>query len=49
MQTTFRLGRVAGVEIGLNWSWFFVFALIVWSLSESGSRADQRTTTALAS
>jgi Zn-dependent protease len=35
MQTTFRLGRVAGVEIGLNWSWFFVFALIVWSLSES--------------
>ena len=35
MQTTFRLGRVAGVEIGLNWSWLFIFALITWSLSES--------------
>jgi Zn-dependent protease len=29
---TFSLGRVAGVEIGINWSWAIVFALIVWSL-----------------
>ncbi len=34
MQSTFRLGRIAGIEIGLNWSWLVVFALIVWSLSE---------------
>ena len=32
MQATFSLGRIAGVEIGVNWSWAIVFALIVWSL-----------------
>ena len=29
---TFSLGRLAGVEIGINWSLAIVFALIVWSL-----------------
>jgi len=28
-----RLGRIAGIRIGLNWSWLVVFALIVWSLA----------------
>jgi Zn-dependent protease/predicted transcriptional regulator len=28
-----HLGRIAGVRIGLNWSWAVVFALIVWSLA----------------
>lgn len=31
--STITLGRVAGVEIGLNWTWAIVFGLIVWSLS----------------
>jgi Zn-dependent protease/predicted transcriptional regulator len=31
--STIVLGRVAGVEIGLNWSWIIVFGLILWSLS----------------
>ena len=35
MHPTFRLGRVAGVEIGVNWSWAIVFALIVWSLASA--------------
>ncbi|MGZ4257133.1 MAG: site-2 protease family protein, partial [Gaiellaceae bacterium] len=35
MHPTFSLGRVAGVEIGVNWSWAFVFALIVWSLDSA--------------
>ncbi len=26
-------GRVQGIEIGANWSWFVVFGLIVWSLA----------------
>lgn len=26
------LGRVAGIQIGLNWSWFLVFGLVSWSL-----------------
>jgi Zn-dependent protease/predicted transcriptional regulator len=29
------LGRVAGIRIGINWSWLVVFALIVWSLASS--------------
>jgi Zn-dependent protease/CBS domain-containing protein len=30
---TIQLGRIAGIRIGLNWSWLVVFALIVWSLA----------------
>src|SRR6266511_185757 len=33
MGTSFRLGRIAGIEIGLNWSWLVVFALLVWTLA----------------
>jgi Zn-dependent protease/CBS domain-containing protein len=33
MKPTFTLGRVAGVEIGINWSWLIVVALIGWSLA----------------
>jgi Zn-dependent protease len=29
------LGRVAGIRIGVNWSWLVVFALLVWTLAES--------------
>ncbi len=28
-----RFGRVQGIEIGANWSWFVVFGLIIWSLA----------------
>jgi len=31
--STIVLGRLAGVEIGLNWTWTLVFGLILWSLS----------------
>jgi Zn-dependent protease len=27
-----RLGRIAGVEVGFNWSWLIVLALLVWLL-----------------
>jgi Zn-dependent protease len=33
MTPSLRLGRVAGIEIGLNWSWLVVFALLVWTLA----------------
>jgi Zn-dependent protease/CBS domain-containing protein len=33
MTSSFTLGRIAGIEIGINWSWLVVFALIVWSLA----------------
>jgi len=32
LHASFRLGRVAGVEIGVNWSWVVVVGLVVWSL-----------------
>ena len=31
--STVTLGRVGGVEIGINWTWLAIFALIVWSLA----------------
>lgn len=33
MNPTFEVGRIAGIRIGINWSWLVVFALIVWSLA----------------
>ena len=33
MHASVSLGRIAGVEIGFNWSWLIVVALIVWSLA----------------
>jgi Zn-dependent protease/CBS domain-containing protein len=35
VSSTLRLGRLAGVEIGIHWSWALIFALIVWSLADS--------------
>jgi len=31
--SSFRLGRIAGVEIGVNWSWLIIFALVAFSLA----------------
>jgi Zn-dependent protease/CBS domain-containing protein len=30
---TFRIGRVAGVDIGIHWSWLFIAILLCWSLA----------------
>lgn len=35
MSSSLRLGRLAGVEIGIHWSWALIFALIVWSLADT--------------
>ena len=32
MGSSVRIGRIAGIEFGVNWSWLVVFALIVWTL-----------------
>ncbi|MEU1749714.1 site-2 protease family protein [Micromonospora arida] len=33
MRASFRLGRVAGVPVGVNWSVLVIFALIAWGLA----------------
>ncbi|GAA2711264.1 site-2 protease family protein [Micromonospora olivasterospora] len=35
MRASFRIGRVAGVPVGVNWSVLVIFGLIVWGLSAS--------------
>jgi Zn-dependent protease/predicted transcriptional regulator len=34
MRTDIQLGRIAGIRIGINWSWLVVFALITWTLAD---------------
>ena len=35
MNPSFTLGRIAGIRIGVNWSWLIVVALIVWTLASA--------------
>lgn len=35
MNSSFRLIRVRGIEIGANWSWLFMFGLIIYSLARA--------------
>lgn len=34
MKSSFKLGRIAGIEIGLHYTWIFAFILIAWSLAQ---------------
>ncbi|MBI2955622.1 MAG: site-2 protease family protein [Chloroflexi bacterium] len=33
MQSSFRLGNIFGIDIGIHYTWLFVFALVTWSLA----------------
>ena len=33
MRDSVTIGRVAGITVGINWSWLIVFALIAWTLA----------------
>ncbi len=35
VHASFELGRIAGIRIGVNWSWLVVFALITWTLASA--------------
>ena len=35
MNPSFTIARIAGVRIGINWSWLIVLALIVWTLEST--------------
>ena len=34
MKASFKFGRIAGIEIGVHYTWVLAFALITWSLAE---------------
>src|SRR3989304_2586562 len=34
MLSSFKIGKIAGIEIGVHWSWIFIFALITWSFAD---------------
>jgi Zn-dependent protease/CBS domain-containing protein len=34
MNETLRLGRIAGIPIGINWTWAIIFVIFAWSLAE---------------
>ena len=36
MERTFRLGRLAGVEVELHWTWLLAFALFAYALATGG-------------
>ncbi len=33
MPSSFRLGRIAGIAVGVHYTWLFAFALVAWSLA----------------
>ena len=33
MNSSFKIGKIFGVEIGVHWSWIFIFILITWSFA----------------
>ena len=35
MNPSFTVGRIAGIRVGVNWSWLIVLALIVWTLEST--------------
>jgi Zn-dependent protease/CBS domain-containing protein len=39
MPSSFRIGKIAGIDINVHWSWLFIFALLTWSFA-AGILAD---------
>jgi hypothetical protein len=33
MQSGFRVGRIFGISLFVDWSWFLIFLLITWNLA----------------
>jgi len=35
MKATFRLGKILGIQIGVHYSWLFIFVILTWSLAST--------------
>ncbi len=35
MESSFKLGKIAGIEIGVHYSWLLALGLVTWSLAWS--------------
>src|SRR5919199_1450648 len=42
MENSFKLGRVAGIEVGIHYTWLFAFFLVTWSLAQGFFPANYR-------
>lgn len=47
MKTGFRLGKIFGINIDIDWSWLLIFALVSWSLVSSFGMAHPEWSIAL--
>jgi Zn-dependent protease/CBS domain-containing protein len=41
MLSSFKIGKIFGIEIGVHWSWIFIFALLTWSFGDKGGVLHQ--------
>ncbi len=40
MHSSVRPGRIAGIEIGIHYTWLFAFVLVAWSLADGYFPSD---------
>ncbi len=33
MGHSIKIGRLFGVDVGIHWSWIFIFAIVTWSFA----------------
>src|SRR3990172_8360341 len=43
MGGTFSIGKIAGIQISVHWSWIFIFTLLTWSFASSDGILDMYT------
>jgi Zn-dependent protease/CBS domain-containing protein len=42
MESSLKIGRIAGIQVGLHYTWLFIFALVTWSLAQGFFPASYR-------
>jgi Zn-dependent protease/predicted transcriptional regulator len=42
MESSFKIGRIAGIQVGIHYTWLFAFFLVAWSLAQGFFPANYR-------